>query len=168
MDRSTIVDEWEIPSPSLCEKARLRREQMLGIAATVKGWRGDQVEIAASELHVCRFLWELHHRGPIPEDHFCWLVDQRIYRWIEWRPSNGNIVKKAAEILGTAPSTLMKDPTDLSSPVWARYEAIMVERTRAPDHTDKTIGFDTGDEEEQPPAASEDGQKLSISREESN
>ncbi|KAK7998480.1 hypothetical protein PG991_014959, partial [Apiospora marii] len=101
MDRSTIVDVWEIPSPSLCETARLRREQMLVIAATVKEWPGNQIKVAASEQHVCRFLWELHHRGPIPEDHFCWLVDQVVDRWIEARKPGVKVVKKAAETLGT-------------------------------------------------------------------
>lgn len=34
---------------------------------------------------MCRFLQELHHRGKFPEDRFCWLVDQVLYRFAEAR-----------------------------------------------------------------------------------
>lgn len=146
MDSSTRVDMWEAPAPSKCIKAKLRREQMLGIAAAIKEWPGNVDMIFRSEYHVCRFLWELHHRGPIPEDHFCWSVDQVVYRWIEARAPDADIVKKAFGTLGAAPSTRMNELTDLGSTVWARYETILSDRTRVSDHTDKTTGLETGHE----------------------
>ncbi|KAK7942527.1 uncharacterized protein PG986_011640 [Apiospora aurea] len=85
--------------------------------------------LVIAEHHVCRFLWELHHRGKMPEDRFCWLVDQVLFRYAEARPQPNVSMAVLAEILGPMPSMRVNYKVEKPSGVWEKYEGIMQERS---------------------------------------
>ncbi|KAK8097739.1 uncharacterized protein PG998_013225 [Apiospora kogelbergensis] len=86
MDPLTKFDTWDLSLPISSTKARRRREEIVRLCARVDpGWEGKIKMVVTAEHNVCRFLWELHHHGKMPEDRFCWLVDQVIFRYTETR-----------------------------------------------------------------------------------
>ncbi|KAK8068876.1 hypothetical protein PG994_005492 [Apiospora phragmitis] len=129
MDLTTYLDKWDNPLPISSTKARRRREEMVRHCANVPGWEGKIKMIVTAEHHVCRFLWELHHHGKIPENRFNWLVDQVLFRFAEARVQPGVTMAMLAEILGPMPPMRVDYKVEKPSGVWDKYEGIMLERT---------------------------------------
>lgn len=98
---------------------------MLGYCALVPGWEGRIKMVVKAEHHVCWFLWELHHRGKFPEDRFCWLVDQVLYRFGEAQLQSPFAILKLQDILGEMPPLRVDYNVEKPSGVWKKYEGIL-------------------------------------------
>lgn len=129
MDPITYFDKWDLSQPISSTKARRRREEMVRHCSKIPGWEGKIRMIVNAEHHVCRFLWELHHRGKIPEDRFCWLVDQVLYRFAEARLQSNVTIIMLNEILGEMPPMRVDYEASKHSLVWEKYELILQQRT---------------------------------------
>ncbi|KAK6846361.1 hypothetical protein PG987_001549 [Apiospora arundinis] len=142
MDPSTSFDKWELSQPISSTKARRRRDEIVRMCAKVDpAWRGKNHMVAVAEHHVCRFLWELHHHDKMPEDRFCWLVDQVMFRYTETRllaERGGGSVNIAIlqGILGKMPPSRVDYSTEKHSGVWEKYEALM-KKKMAPEKSDQ-------------------------------
>ncbi|KAK8084395.1 hypothetical protein PG997_005666 [Apiospora hydei] len=125
-----------------------RREEMLRQCAKIRDWEGKIKLLVIAEHHVCRFLWELHHRGKMPEDRFCWLVDQVLFRYAEARPQPIVSMAVLSEILGPMPSMRVDYKVEKPSGVWEKYEGTMQERSAK--EKEKQQRAAKGKEKEQP------------------
>lgn len=134
MDPLTKFDTWDLSLPISSTKARRRREEIVRLCARVDpGWEGKIKMVVTAEHNVCRFLWELHHHGKMPEDRFCWLVDQVIFRYTETRlrtqPGGGAVhLSMLLAILGDMPPMRVDYEVEKQSGTWEKYEAIMKQR----------------------------------------
>ncbi|KAK7932607.1 hypothetical protein PG985_003319 [Apiospora marii] len=129
MDPITALKHWDLSLAVSSTKARRRREQMLRYCGQVPGWEGKIKMLARAEHHVCRFLWELHHRGKFPEDRFCWLVDQVLFRFAEARLQSPTAILILGKVLGEMPPMRVDYNVEEPSGVWEKYERILQERT---------------------------------------
>ncbi|KAK8045485.1 hypothetical protein PG993_005509 [Apiospora rasikravindrae] len=150
MNPMTYLEKWDLSLPISSTKARRRREEMLKQCAKVPGWQGKIKMLVMAEHHVCRFLWELHHRGKMPEDRFCWLVDQVLFRFAEARVPSAVAITLLEMTLGPMPPMRVDYKVEKASGVWEKYEGIIQERAAKEEEKQKRAAKGKEKEQQKP------------------